>query len=328
MLNWNKKERPLPSLLGMGGGAGGFAFGGGIVDLGNTVEIKLWGAGGGSGRWTAGDTGRDGGGGGFVHATYSIEPGTALKLRVGERGKYVANGNSASNPYNGGGDGTYTPNGSGGTGGGMVSLCIGSHSQANCLAVAGGGGAGNYYYGPATWGGGGGGGGPTGAGGDGSVSPTSPTKPANCGSGGSPSYTAHNFIGGDAPGDSNPGCGNGGGGAGYYGGQGGLECSNGNGGGGSSFMAGYPNPGSITTVNGKRIVFVEGEMIGGGNVPGSFSNGYDPGGLNDPWMPQIPGIGKGSTGTGVNGGQGYAQIIVNGTVTNYSVTETEITINL
>lgn len=43
MLNWNKKERPLPSLLGMGGGAGGFAFGGGsfgpITATGGTKTI-------------------------------------------------------------------------------------------------------------------------------------------------------------------------------------------------------------------------------------------------------------------------------------------------
>lgn len=43
MLNWNKKERPLPSLIGLGGGAGGFAFGGGS-DAG-TYTIYLWGAG-------------------------------------------------------------------------------------------------------------------------------------------------------------------------------------------------------------------------------------------------------------------------------------------
>ena len=35
MLNWNKKEKPLPSLIGMGGGAGGFAFGGGSGELGS-----------------------------------------------------------------------------------------------------------------------------------------------------------------------------------------------------------------------------------------------------------------------------------------------------
>ena len=41
MFNWNKKEKPLPSLSSLGGGIGGFAFGGGGSSLSATGGVKI-----------------------------------------------------------------------------------------------------------------------------------------------------------------------------------------------------------------------------------------------------------------------------------------------
>ena len=116
MLNWNKKERPLPSLLGMGGGAGGFAFGGGasytvasggvkipattagngynyhvfattpiqdftVTKLGDddTAEILVVGGGGSGGYFY----GAGGGAGGIVHSTSFPLVAQTYKVRAG-----------------------------------------------------------------------------------------------------------------------------------------------------------------------------------------------------------------------------------------------------
>ena len=350
MFNLHKKEAPF--FTGIARGVGGAGFGGSVrgnvgagLNLGNTVEIKLWGSGGGTGQWTGGNTGRVGGGGGFVSAVYTIEPGTTLKLRVGQGGQFASSGSGSGNAYNGGGYGTPTPNGSGGGGGGMTSISVGTHNQTYALAVAGAGGGGGYYYGPSNFGGGGGGGGPTGAGGDGSFVPPSGNSPANDGKGGTqlagggppgPSSVGSAYQGGNAPSSSPPGCGNGGGGAGYFGGGGGLHCNDGNGGGGSSFLAGQSNAENIITINGKRVAFLSGEMIGGGNAnPLNTDWGYVPGGIYDPYHPNTSDAGRGSLGGGPvpSGGNqpgkpGFARITVNGVVTDYSYTGSEVVITL
>lgn len=116
MLNWNKKERPLPSLLGMGGGAGGFAFGGAggggieggdlvveyggktyhvfttvgpaplIVGSSTDVEyIIIAGGGSGSGSTGGGTAGGGGGAGGYRTGSLTISSGN-YTVYVGDGG--------------------------------------------------------------------------------------------------------------------------------------------------------------------------------------------------------------------------------------------------
>lgn len=115
MLNWNKKERPLPSLIGLGGGAGGFAFGGGS---GGTYTVYLWGAAGANrtdGSWPELMAG-------FTEVTIekSSIPATYTRFEVivGQEG---VNGNNTSTRFGGGGGGA-PQSGTPGSGGSFVFL--------------------------------------------------------------------------------------------------------------------------------------------------------------------------------------------------------------
>jgi len=125
-----------------------------------TVEFAIWGAGGGSGsqnrtngyyRTTTQYYVKEGGAGGYVSATYNINPGTVLIFSVGGGGKgglVQGNPSSASGGYNGGGNGTYTGNDASGGGGGYSGVFLGQKNQSGALIIApgGGGGAGGPGY--------------------------------------------------------------------------------------------------------------------------------------------------------------------------------------
>lgn len=280
------------------------------------VTIKLWGAGGNTGQWQGGNTGKPGGGGGFASASFLLEPGTTLKLRVGGGGVSGAGRTAGTGVggYNGGGNANISNNGTGGGGGGMTSVCIGTHSFSNALIVAGGGGGGNYYYGSAGGGAGGGTSGSpggdtplSGGGGTQSAGGTNPTTPVNNGSA---------FQGGSCVSmfDNSFDCGAGGGGGGYYGGAAGSGCNAGDAGGGSGYVA------LSGSINGKDVITQSSTLTAGsGRVVGGSAD------------PDYPGS---STGYGSSGGSdftaynGAAKITVNGSSTSYSYSGSEVTITI
>lgn len=147
MFNWYKKERPILSLLGFGGGGTGLSLGGGIpspawdtftstrsfgytgsdqswtVPAGTTkIGLMIWGAAGGShfGATRSVDTYTTGGSGGYTEAVVSVTGGETLIIVVGAGG---AGTNGAPGGYGGGGDGGYTNRNAGewGTAGGGMS---------------------------------------------------------------------------------------------------------------------------------------------------------------------------------------------------------------
>jgi hypothetical protein len=302
-----------------GGGIGGFSFGKKKVSGGANlatvpVTIKLWGAGGNTGQWQGGNTGKPGGGGGFASASFLLEPGTTLKLRVGGGGVSGSgrSGSAGQGGYNAGGNANLSNNGTGGGGGGMTSVCIGTHSFSNALIVSGGGGGGNYYYG--STGGGAGGGTEGGSGGSTSLDGGGGTQSA----GGTNPYSSNNngsaFQGGSCVTMQDYTCGAGGGGGGYYGGAAGAGCGDGNGGGGSGYVT------SGGTVNTKQVITQSSTLTAG--------SGRTVGGSGDP---DYPGS---STGYGSSGGSdftaynGAAKITINGSSTSYSYTGSEVTITV
>lgn len=120
------------------------------------LDFYVWGAGGGTGRWTSY---WGGGAGGFVSGTITnLTAGQVLNLIVGGSGSSVsgaADATGALGGYGGGGFGTRGDS-SGGGGGGYSGIFLGNILQANALVIAGGGGGGTG------WAAGGGGGGSTG----------------------------------------------------------------------------------------------------------------------------------------------------------------------
>lgn len=207
-----------------------------------SIEVELWGAGGGNSSW---ENGRypekyKPGKGGKLTATYPVEPGEKIWVFVGGRGDNATDTYQGKGGFNGGGDGNNTGNYGpycGGGGGGASDIRIGGSGLANRILVAGGGGgAGSNYPDGGDHGGNGGGLEAT----DGMAD--SGTTHESCGRGGSqskggeggqwPSYlkgeNGKMGRGGHAP-DSTAG---GGGGGGYYGGGAGSWSG---GGGGSSY---------------------------------------------------------------------------------------------
>jgi hypothetical protein len=109
------------------------------------IFVKLWGAGGGSGKAGSWNHGADGGGGGHTRGLFKVIPNESLTIVVGSGGT-TAGGNTTT-IYGGGGtnQGAKEPlevNSYGGHGGGYCGVFRASVSQAYALAIAGGGGGG------------------------------------------------------------------------------------------------------------------------------------------------------------------------------------------
>ena len=224
-----------------------------------SIEVKMWGAGGGGSGY--GDLANFGGAGGFVSSALAVTPGEALRVRVGHGGmsagyQYIICQNHSSfcnsvvqnypfETYGGGGKGAF---GTGGNGGGSSSVLRGA---VDLLVAGGGGGVGNYS---GQIGGAGGGdtaedghplaldlsyGGQGGKGG--SLSTLG-------GAGGGSSQAGSRGIGGNGGdqffSEGDPYAGGGGGGGGYWGGGGGagsrtgFNYGSGGGGGGCSYVSG------------------------------------------------------------------------------------------
>ena len=122
-----------------------------------SVEIKVWGAGGGGG--TAPQAPHDdplnaGGGGGFAQGVFAVTEGEELTIVVGGGGEGFKSGKGAAGGYNGGGDGGSGDFGGGGGGGASV---VFRSSTGDTLIIAGGGGGGGVSDYCCAEGGGGGG---------------------------------------------------------------------------------------------------------------------------------------------------------------------------
>jgi hypothetical protein len=263
-----------------------------------SVQIKMWGPGGGSGNYS----GSGGAGpGGFSTGILSVTPGETLYIAVGSGGKkpVSSTGNGGLGGWPGGGFGTRG-DASGGGGGGLSGIfSTNTLSQANVLMIAGGGGGstgfGNF--------GAGGGGGLTGGSGT-SGSGTGGTQSA----GGSVGGAA--LAGGTAFTDNTTSQSNdcGGGGSGYFGGGAGQGDGRA-GGGGSGFLHATRISNGVTTT-------------GSNAAAGSGSN--SPPSITDPYYVAGTGVGAAASGTGNDGGDGYVVIIYGGQT---SIDQTSITLN-
>lgn len=214
-----------------------------------SIFVKMWGAGGGSGRAGGWSYGADGGGGGHTRGLISVTPGQVLTVKVGLGGLTASYG-SVYGAGNGGGAGanadiTYAGTGAGGTG---------IFSGSTPLLIAGGGGGGGSSR---AWTGllGGAGGGLAGQSGE---SPYD-SKTGYAGTGGTQS------AGGSAPSSGGTTVGSayqggassvnsygGGGGGGYYGGGGGGYSESNTmagGGGGSGYVSSSVKLGATFTGN-------------------------------------------------------------------------------
>ena len=169
---WYPKQSPMISMIGMGGGGTGTTLGGQSRTLTQTVrtftytgaeqdytvpanysndgvqsiQLYVWGAGGGaSGGMGNGYSGRAGCGG-FAEGLLQLSGGTSCKIIVGQGGDRSTN----TVRFGGGGGGTAGD----GAGGGLSGLFETSYTHANSIIIAGGGGgsggngsAGKTYYG-------------------------------------------------------------------------------------------------------------------------------------------------------------------------------------
>ena len=122
-----------------------------------TVTFYLWGAAGGSGRYS---TGKHAGNGGLTYATTTLQAGTTYYIYVGEGGQSSGVTGTAHGGLGGWPNGGYGGRGdaSGGGGGGMTMLSKAvfatNMSDSDILMIAGGGGATTGYAGHAGHGGG------------------------------------------------------------------------------------------------------------------------------------------------------------------------------
>jgi len=269
-----------------------------VVPLGaSDLDVAAWGAGG------AGRVGvRGGGGGGYVHATYAVAPGTALHMIVGGAG----GSNTWSRTYGGGGAAGTGPN-FGGAGGGLSGIFL---DDATPVVIAGGGGGSSVRVsGTTSTDAGGGGGGATGT----SVSASSSLQgqPGTQTSGGAAGTGGTCTVRLPAPGASSQGGdggsnalitgqpnGGGGGGGGYFGGGGG-SCGTtntvgaGGGGGGSGYVS----------------EVVADAVSQGGTSSDVVNTGGASGGEGQPFHQPNIGNGGGPTPT-PSGGAGNGQIVV------------------
>jgi len=122
---------------------------GGFVGVGiQTLQVKIWGGGGGAGEYPG--YGRPGGGGACVTATFvEVAKGTTIYLQVGAGGSTgsIGNGGSGGTGYGNGGNGGNgsgtsggIPRGGGGGGGGSSAVWWDSTLMAGAGAGAGGSG--------------------------------------------------------------------------------------------------------------------------------------------------------------------------------------------
>jgi len=308
MFNWNIKESPILSLLGMSGGIGSKLLGSaaGSVEFTvapgsntpNTTSYSL--SPGGSGAlnlntldpaghvlvapspftakvkmWGAGGAGpngtRQGGGGGYAEGDITFVAGTyAIVIGKGD-------GSPTNHPTNlGGGGGADWPGR--GSGGGFSGIFASNIAWANSIMLAGGGGGAGSFAG-------GGGGGTTG--GEGQPAPGSGGGGGTQteGGGGADPFTPEPATGAKLKG----GHGRGGGGGGYYGGGAGGDDGSFSpgGGGGSGYTGGHP---SITISNASMT---------NGSTNGSAGNNSDP---------YCNGAGQGGDGSPADGADGRVVI--------------------
>ena len=281
-----------------------------------SLNIQVWGAGGGAGYPTA--PASRSGGGGYSEGTLAVTGSQTIYVSAGEGGKQGPAPDGTKGGFLNGGDGNAADEGGGGGLAGtfsvdLVPLSVPQYSAPTAYVVAGSGGGGGYHTSaPGVFGGaggglsgdsggqttecnsassdaGGGGGGQTAGGG---VLPGS-SPPATTG------QVGYLFGGGDA------GCRGGGGGAGYYGGGGGARYDPqpyGSGGGGSSY---YGHP----------------QITSGSTEEGSQNSG---GGTGQPGY--VPGTNEGTPMTSGSGEDGY--VLLTGsfnTVTSTTIISTAFT---
>lgn len=298
-----------------------------------TVQIKVWGAGGGSGNYPSNI--EYGGPGGYATATFGITANTVLSIFVGQGG---GNRNSGGNPNGGLGcssSGSRTSGSIGsGVGGGFCGVFVGSQtwanlqsasiSSSNALIVAGSGGGASYFSGGN---GGGWGGGTTGGAGlnrTGSSSASemngsggTATAGGAKGTTGTPDATNGSLYKGGDSAITVEGTPGGGGGAGWYGGGGATDRQTptygsgygGGGGGGSGMIAsvtsGTSLPSGVTSVSSDSFVTQTGTGV---TAPNNSDSDY------------VAGRGVGSSESDVNGGDGLVVVYINGVKTSYSYT--------
>ncbi|MCX5204372.1 DUF11 domain-containing protein [Streptomyces sp. NBC_00237] len=221
-----------------------------------SLDVRMWGAGGGGVDTSRSEGSLAGAGGGFTKGTLAVSAGAALTVTAGGGGEV----NSTIAPYGGGGAGgsTATDMAMGGAGGGMSALWSGPYGGTPLL-IAGGGGGASPGSAPGPYGGPGGGA-SGGQDGDGTTSGRGGTQSAGgaaaAGGSGVPCTIApgpgRKFQGGGGADIAGDGEGGGGGGGGYFGGGGGAcQISNGGtpngaGGGGSGFTGGTGVSGAAT----------------------------------------------------------------------------------
>lgn len=227
-----------------------------------SINVKLWGGGGGS-NYESGNPSAKGGAGGFVKFTISVTPGSSLTVKVGGKG---------NNPGTGG----RKP----GAGGGLSALLNGI----TYLGIAGGGGGAGGYgdTNTSSWGGSGGDTTANSGGGGNNVYNTpggGGTQSAGGSSGGDGSTAGSSLQGGNgSSGNLNtlggwPNGGNastdqergGGGGSGYYGGGGG--------GGGGTWGAGGGGGSSYTDPSATSVTHIK-SSANDNSAPGTGEVGY------------------------------------------------------
>ena len=246
----------------------------------SSINVKLWGAGGGSGD--ASDF-RYGGGGGFVKGDIAVTPSESLTVIVGQAGSGATSGSNTGIS----------------SGGGRSALRRSSTELFTAGAGGGGGRAGTAHYGGVGGGlvagaaPGGAGGGTQSAGGATVGSYSAAGSQFQGGRGGASGWTtavsAAKYGGGGVGGsDNSTGSGRGGGG-GYYGGGGGDDANGTGAGGGSSFIGSATN-----TTNTQATTFV-GAGQADVDYPGSVGDGSNS-----------------SSGLGENGYAVIAYPVVNG----------------
>ncbi|MDX3387618.1 GEVED domain-containing protein [Streptomyces niveiscabiei] len=285
----------------------------------SSLNVQLWGAGGG-GDNAAYYTGQVGGaGGGYTTGTLAVTPGQSLTVMAGQGGQV----NAYALMYGGGGAGgwTQTAGAIGASGGGMSALWNGASFSTPLLIAGGGGGAspgadtGNPRPGAGGGTNGGGDGQPalSGQGGTQSAGGTAATN----GTGASQCAATVNTAGrqwyggnGFSAVTGRDGEGGGGGGGGYFGGGGGScqlmgprTAYNGPGGGGSGYIGGAGVTGASTT---------------NGSSPTANNTGGAAAGTGSAQYPAGVGAGGGDSRSGGNG----AVVIQWVTQTKLSVTKT------
>ncbi|MET8982596.1 glycine-rich protein [Streptomyces sp. NPDC004539] len=282
----------------------------------SSLNLQLWGAGGG-GDNAAYYTGQVGGaGGGYTTGTLAVTSGQSLMVMTGQGG----NVNSTSGTYGGGGSGgnSATLNAIGASGGGMSALWTGASFSTPLLIAGGGGGAspGADTNNPRPGAGGGTSGGSdgvtalSGQGGTQSAGGAAGTNGSQCEA--TSNTAGRQWYGGNGFNvqSGRAGEGGGGGGGGYYGGGGGA-CQpmnprlqpNGPGGGGSGYTGGPGITSASTTA---------------GSSPTANNQGGAAAGTGSAQYPSGVGVGGADSKSGGNG----AVVIQWVTQTKLSVTKT------